>query len=79
MRGGYLHSRKLSGFNDLSRREVSIIRLICEEKISKEIGDELGLSKRSIESAKNRVMHRLNLNTSVGLVKYAIKNEIYQL
>jgi len=57
--------------NELSDREIHIIRLLCQELTNKEIGDRLGLSERTIENHRYRILEKLNLKSTVGLVRYA--------
>ncbi len=46
---------------------------------NKEIADKLFLSVRTVETHKNHIMQKLNLKTSVDLVKFAIRNNIIDL
>ena len=46
---------------------------------NKEIADKLFISVRTVESHKNHIMQRLNLRTTVDMVKYAIKNNIIDI
>lgn len=62
--------------NDLSDREINIIRLLCQELTNKEIGDRLGLSARTIENHRYRLIEKLNLKSTVGLVRYAYESGI---
>ncbi len=75
----YLYNRQTSGVPGFSRREISILRLMCEEKTSKQIAYEMGLSKRTIETTRGKLQERTGSVSMVGLVKYSIKNQIYQL
>lgn len=62
--------------NNLSDREVEILRLLCEEKSNQEIADLLFISKRTVESHRTTIMHKTNTKNVAGLVVYAIKNGI---
>jgi len=62
--------------NDLSERELHIVRLLCLELTNKEIGDRLGLAERTIENHRYRILEKLNLKSTVGLVRYAYENGI---
>jgi DNA-binding NarL/FixJ family response regulator len=61
---------------DLSDREKDIVRLLCQELTNKEIGDRLGLSDRTIENHRYRILEKLNLKSTVGLVRYAYESGI---
>jgi two-component system response regulator DegU len=57
--------------SDLSDRETLIVRLLCQELTNKEIGDRLGLSERTIENHRYRILEKLSLKSTIGLVRYA--------
>ncbi|WP_196886298.1 response regulator transcription factor [Aureivirga sp. CE67] len=61
----------------LTKREVEILKLICDEKTSQEIADEIFLSKRTIESHRKNIIAKIGAKNTAGLVIYAIANEIY--
>jgi two-component system response regulator NreC len=63
----------------LSNRELEIVRLWGDSLTNKEIADKLFISVRTVESHKNHIMQKLNLKTSVDLVKFAIKNNIIEI
>lgn len=64
---------------DLNETELKIVRLLCEEYNSEEIGKILFLSKRTIDGARLRIQVKLNVNSTAGIVKYAITNGIYRV
>ena len=64
---------------NLSVREIEIIELWGNSFTNKEIADKLFISVRTVESHKNHIMQKLNLRTSVDLVKFAIKNNIIEI
>jgi len=68
-----------SSINNLSTREIEIVKLWGESHTNKEIADKLFISVRTVESHKNHIMQKLNLKTSVDLVKFAIKNNIIEI
>jgi DNA-binding NarL/FixJ family response regulator len=63
----------------LSDRELEIVKLLCEGLTTKQIGDELCISSRTVESHKTNILDKLGLQNTVELVKYAIKNKIIEL
>lgn len=63
--------------HSLSLREITVILGICQEKTSKEIANELFLASRSVESIRLKIMKKLNIKTSIGLVNFAAKVRIY--
>ncbi|MFT5971119.1 MAG: DNA-binding CsgD family transcriptional regulator [Flavobacteriales bacterium] len=75
------HSTKLtlSVNEELSNREIEVLKLICHEHTNQEIADQLFLSKRTIESHRKRILEKVGAKNTVGLVVFAIANEIHQL
>lgn len=51
-----------------SERELQIIRLIAEGLASKEIADKLGLKKRTVESYREHILHKMEVNNTAGLL-----------
>lgn len=68
-----------NGWRGLSRRELEVIRLFGRGLTNQEIAEKLFISIRTVESHKNNVMRKVNLRTTVDLVKFAIRNNIIQL
>jgi two-component system response regulator NreC len=65
--------------NSLSIREVEILKMWGNSYGNKEIADQLFISVRTVESHKNHIMQKLNLKTTVDMVKFALKNNIIEL
>ena len=63
----------------LSKREIDVIKLFVNGFIYKEIADSLSISKRTVETHKKNILEKLELNSTVDLVKYAIRNGIISL
>jgi len=63
----------------LTEREIDVIRLIAEGLSYKDIGEKLFISSRTVESHKKNIMKKLELKTTVDIVKYAILNGITSL
>ncbi|MBN2275021.1 MAG: response regulator transcription factor [Bacteroidales bacterium] len=79
----YIHQLKTenesAGVKNLSIREIEIMKLWGNSLTNKEIAEKLYLSVRTVETHKNHIMQKLNLKTSVDLVKYGIKNNIIEI
>lgn len=60
----------------LRQNELAVIRLMCEEKTTKEIATLIGLSHRSVESIRDRLKVKLGVKSTAGLILYAIRNNI---
>ncbi len=65
--------------HNLSSRELEILKLWGSSYTNKEIADKLFISIRTVESHKNHIMQKLDLKTTVDLVKFALKNNIIQI
>ncbi|HEY6978250.1 MAG TPA: response regulator transcription factor [Chitinophagaceae bacterium] len=70
------HDLKLS-FNKnikLTEREQQALKLICEEKTTEEIAQILSLSSRVIEGIRERLIEKVGVRNTAGLVMFAVKN-----
>ncbi len=68
-----------SEIKELSAREIEILRLWGNSMSNKEIANTLFLSVRTVETHKNHIMQKLNLKTSVDMIKYGIRNNIIDI
>jgi two-component system response regulator NreC len=64
---------------NISPREMEVLKLFAEGMSNREIADKLFISIRTVETHKNNIMRKINLKTTVDLVKFAIKNNIIEL
>ncbi len=69
-------TKEKSSFN---AKELEVIRMICEEKTSKEIADKLCVSPRTVEEYRDRIREKMNVKSSAGIVIYAIRNDLYKM
>jgi DNA-binding NarL/FixJ family response regulator len=65
--------------NNLSSRQIEILRMWGNSNSNQEIADKLFISVRTVESHKNHIMQKLNMKSTVDLVKFAIKNNIIEI
>jgi len=61
---------------DLTEREQEVLKLICEEKTAAEIGKQIFLSPRSVEGIRQRLIEKVGVRNTAGLVMFAVKNGI---
>lgn len=59
---------------ELTEREQEVLKLICEEKTAGEIGKQIFLSPRSVEGIRQRLIEKVGVRNSAGLVMFAVKN-----
>lgn len=60
----------------LTERELVIIKLIALEYSGKMISEKLFISMNTVETHRKNLLKKLNLKSSIGLAKYAIKNNL---
>ncbi len=74
-----VNKSKTTKTETLTNRELEIVYRVVEGLTNKEIAEKLNISVRTVDSHKNNVLHKLNIKSSVELVKYAIKNKLVKL
>ena len=62
----------------LSEKETTILRLMCEEKSTKEIADLVELSPRTVEAIRDKLKVKTGSKTTAGLIMYAVKHKIIE-
>ncbi len=73
------NARLLMPIIALQGREEEFLRLACTELTYKEIADQMCLSPRTIDGYRDALFEKLNLRSRVGLVLFAIRNNIVRL
>jgi DNA-binding NarL/FixJ family response regulator len=85
---GYYVSRDIASFlkssdipkltdERLNKKEEKILRLICLQKTNEQIALELNLSRNTVNTYRTRMIEKLQVKNTVGLVLYAIKSGLY--
>ncbi len=62
----------------LNDKETMILRLMCEEKSTKEIADIVELSPRTVEALRDKLKVKTGAKTTAGLILYAVKHKIIE-
>ena len=62
----------------LTDKEIIILRLMCEEKSTKEIADIVDLSPRTVEAIRDKLKTKTGTKSMAGLVMYAVKAGIVE-
>lgn len=62
----------------LSDKEITILKLMCEEKSTKEIADLVDLSPRTVEAIRDKLKTKTGVKSMAGLVMYAVKAGIVE-
>lgn len=69
-------SKKWMVDEPLTDRERQVLHLIAEGKSTKEVANILGLSVKTAESHRTRIMKKLDVHNTAGLVRYAIRQHL---
>jgi DNA-binding NarL/FixJ family response regulator len=67
---------KIPGFSD---RELDIIKLVCQQKTAKEIGNLLFISEKTVDFHRQKIIEKMSVKNIIGLVLYAIKNGLVNI
>ncbi|MDB5944171.1 MAG: putative response regulator, NarL [Ramlibacter sp.] len=59
--------------DELTQRQIEILKMIAQGRASKEIAFELGLSPKTVDVHRARIMERLRLNDIASLTLYAVR------
>ncbi len=65
--------------NALTKREIEVLKLLCNDKTSKEIGSELKISSRTVENHRKNLLKKTNSRGTAKLLIYAIKNDLFKI
>lgn len=76
--GRFLSSARDEYDTILTPRERQIVQLIAEGKINKQIAAILNISVKTVETHRSSAMHKLTLNSTADLVRYAIRNNLIE-
>lgn len=63
----------------LTNREREVLQLVAEGKSSKEISQRLGLSSKTVENHRLRLMQKIHVREIASLTRYAVRHGIVSL
>lgn len=72
-------SSVVSGGEILSEREMEILFLICKGLSNQEIGEELFISKRTVDKHRSNILAKTNCKNTANLVVFAIKHHLVEI
>ncbi|MFN0082060.1 MAG: response regulator transcription factor [Ferruginibacter sp.] len=55
-----------------------LLRLMCEEKSTKEIADIVELSPRTVEALRDKLKVKTGAKSTAGLILYAVKHKLIE-
>jgi DNA-binding NarL/FixJ family response regulator len=64
------------GVDGLSVRERQVLQLIAEGNSTKDIAAQLSISAKTVESHRSKLMRKLDIHDTAGLVRYAIRRGV---
>lgn len=70
------HNEDRSGIFKISRREIEVLNLIAKQYTNEEIASELKISKRTVDSHRQKMLAKLGLKNTAGLILYGMKNHL---
>ena len=62
----------------LNDKETMILKLMCEEKSTKEIADLVELSPRTVEALRDKLKVKTGAKSTAGLILYAVKHKLIE-
>jgi DNA-binding NarL/FixJ family response regulator len=62
---------------ELTKREIEVLKYICQELSTKEISEKLYRSERTVEGHRQNLMEKIGAKNVAGLVVYAVRNGYY--
>jgi two-component system, NarL family, response regulator NreC len=62
----------------LSGREHQVLQLVAEGKTSKEVAVILGITVKTAEAHRTRLMAKLDIHSTAGLVRYAVRRGVVE-
>ncbi len=78
---GYISHRSekhQSSADALTKREIEVMKLICDGYSSKVISEKLFISVNTVETHRKKILMKLNVKNSIGIVKYAVENNMLE-
>lgn len=68
---------KLIRQKKLTKRELQILQLICEENTTKDISTKLCISSRTVDNHRKNLLQKTESKSSIGLVLFAINHNLF--
>src|SRR5437867_179845 len=72
-------SRSEAPYDPLTDRERQVLQLVAEGNTTKEIALQLGVAAKTAETHRVKVMDKLDIHSTAGLVRYAIRRGLVQV
>jgi len=75
----YIQQKKVPNASDtvFTEREIEVIRYICQEYTTEEIGKKMYLSKRTIDGYRSAIINKMHVKGTAGIVMYAVEHQLF--
>lgn len=70
--------RRRVGDDPLTGREREVLQLVAEGRTTREVAEVLGISAKTADSHRSRLMKKLDIHEVAGLVRYAVRRGVVQ-
>jgi len=74
-----IQNRSANNIENLSEREIEILKLVCQGQSNQEIAETLFISKRTVDKHRSNIMEKTGCKNTASLVMFAIKNSLIQV
>ncbi len=71
--------REIPSIENLSEREIQVLKLIAEGYPNKEIGEKLFISPKTVEAHRGNILRKLKLNSNAELIKFALARNLTEI
>ena len=72
-------STEFSPLSSLTQNEITFLQMVCTEMTYKEIANKMGISPRTVDGYRDELLKKLEVQSRIGLVVFAIKYGLYKL
>ena len=76
---GKKHSFQKSDEIPLTKREVEVLQLVCQQMTTGEIADKLFISMKTVDGHRNNLLQKTHSRNVAGLVLYALKKGLVEI
>lgn len=71
--------KEVNAISQLSENEIVFLQMSCTEMTYKEIAEKMGISPRTVDGYRDHLLKKLNVQSRIGLVIFAIKHGLYKV
>jgi len=62
--------------NQITEREMEVLKLLTQELTSREIAEKLFISERTVDTHRKNLLRKTNSSSTIGIIKYAYEHKI---